>query len=1181
MKDEIIYSYIDEIGKRLGDPGLYGAASLMVGAGFSKNANSIGLKKNTPPDWKQLSFKMYDDLYPSEKDNIQRRSEECSGKNVLTLAQKYEVTFDRQALNSLIERSIADRDYIPSELHKNLLELNWNDIFTTNYDTLLERATEQIAARKNYKIVYSQDDLPGSIRPRIVKLHGSVEHSGQYIITEEDYRTYPDKHAPFVNTVQQSMLETRLCLLGFSGTDPNFLNWLGWLRDNMGEKCPAIYLCGLFDDLGTAERKMLEQRHITILDLSVLIDSADKNRHYSALKKFIDLLKQKSEKKKEKILNKMPYADIQKRKKDLKLNIVQYTNDMLEETRYLIDRLDEYVCLPQKEADSIGQYINNQLEVILKKENFDNKIILVNSYCRILKKCNCVLYDNIAKDLRELVDDVNIDENTKIDIMLYLLQMYRFDGKYNEYLQVMNKIELYKLDGGRNANEYLIECTKFYLCTFEINKANEYVDNIMVSGYIEYALKKASLLNQLKRTQEAKELITSTIAFVSQQKYAENRNASLIGYANLVARASVSIFNGQEIFSDSLYEDNVFNCRQIVVKSKELVIETIFENQRPQNRRVSSFNPNTYTINYILGNTGESKKIEAGFKYLLLQDSLCIGIYSDHKNTTDAAIRNIDKTSKYPMWRWYKILQINDQNIYNMYFTRERIYCAEVEFVETFFDQICMWLEKCLEEKDIKSKVLVNVKTLTDIAAKMTIVLDENRIDRFIKILIKIDESPLERYDKASIVNAALNIIHYSFNQKVFNYCIGYILDNKLIDYRFTSFFDEVKYVLQEEDEQKIKEKLIKSLMVELESDDMKIRDNAVNKFKIFDKILVNSTCYEQLRERVWSKVDNLGFPINKTYLPIAWVDDEKYNGEQKNITYLLNPHISGNYHKGTISSGGDADNEVYAYSIVLYRMLKLKDNSLFSIEQICKLIKYFCDYVENEKNIIDMEFDIMGQSTQTKDRIRKINDIVLLLCTNAKMSNDSNEEFENVVNRFLTQMDELGIPSKCTRLLLADSGVKDIFAEFEMMILGGNEKEIPAAFTMLYGCVQILHNKGQEVDIDELLVRFIQKLPYLDIGISKRVIIELHSILQRNVFLKKENIAIVINMLRMCYGVFERALDDRMKYGLDGMYNISNLAKTYYNFLRKNNLEINSEFETLIEKLKGCKLNEVKLCWT
>lgn len=91
-------------------------------------------------------------------------------------------------------------------MHVKILELNWNDVFTTNYDTLLERAINNISIRKSYKILLSQNDLPGSTRPRIIKLHGSISNAKPYIICEEDYRTYPIKYAPFVNTVQQSML---------------------------------------------------------------------------------------------------------------------------------------------------------------------------------------------------------------------------------------------------------------------------------------------------------------------------------------------------------------------------------------------------------------------------------------------------------------------------------------------------------------------------------------------------------------------------------------------------------------------------------------------------------------------------------------------------------------------------------------------------------------------------------------------------------------------------------------------------------------------------------------------------------------------------------------------------------------------------------------------------------------
>ena len=151
----------------------------------------------------------------------------------------------------------------------------------------------------------------------------------------------------------------------------------------------------------------------------------------------------------------------------------------------------------------------------------------------------------------------------------------------------------------------------------------------------------------------------------------------------------------------------------------------------------------------------------------------------------------------------------------------------------------------------VKEKMFVDCKTLTDIAAKMTIVLDEDRILKLISILIQIDEGFTDEHEKNSIVNDALRIIYYSFNRKIFNGCIDYILDNKLLDYRFTSYFDDVDYGLEDADEQRIKEKLITSMKKELDSEDHKIRDNAVNKFKLFEKILIDSEYYQQILDNI------------------------------------------------------------------------------------------------------------------------------------------------------------------------------------------------------------------------------------------------------------------------------------------------------------------------------------------
>lgn len=1179
MADKIIFSYIDEIGKRLAEPGLYGAASLMVGAGFSKNAICLGDKKDAPPDWDQLSQAMYEELYPFDKNNQEKRIKECSGKNVLTLAQKYEVTFDRQSLDNLIERSIADKNYVPGDLHRSLLELNWNDVFTTNYDTLLERAIEQAATKKSYKIVYSQNDLPGSVRPRLIKLHGSFEHSDHYIITEEDYRTYPDKYAPFVNTVQQSMLETRLCLIGFSGSDPNFLNWLGWLRDNMGDNCPAIYLCGVFDDLGTAERKMLEQRHITIVDLSVLIDDNDKNKHYNALKKFICLLEKKSKKKNETILVEKPYAH--HREPNDKVDLENYAKTMSGIINHLTKKLNDYICLPKEESDKISTYIQTQLEFVLHAKDFNEKCLIINSYCAILKKCNYPLYDHIANKLRMIVEDKRYENNIKVDIILYLLQMYRIDGMFDDYLQMKSIIDIVDFDTLKKKNEYWIECVKFYMCTLDINKTYECMEKIEIVSYDEQAFKKASLLNQLNKKQEAKEIITSAIAFISQQKFTENKMASLIGYANLVARASWTIFNSQELFSDSLYEHNKFNCRKIVIDSKDSIVEIIFDNQQPQNRRIPSFNPNSYTINYTIGSTNESKKTGASLEYLLLQDLLCIGVYRDHKNATKEAVQFADYTSESPLWRWFYILKINDKKIYNLFFTRERIYDTELLYVEAFFDEIINLLEECIGKTDTREKLFVNYKTLTDIASKLTVVLDEDRIIKLITILIQIDVVFEDQNEKKSIINDSLNIIQYSFNTRILNKCLEFIFDNKLLDYSFSSYFDGVECTAIEDITEQQIEFFLKSLKDELCAEDLQIRDNAVIKYKLLESQILDSKYKDVIVESLWKQVDEFGFPKNNTYLPIAWINDGAHNVDPKICDYLRKPQIDECYDSGIVRGNDNlVEGQIGGYYRVLLQMFQYNDAHMFTKEQICEIIEYFYNYVKNEKNIIHEEYNFFGENDKAKRRFIKINDTILLLCVYAKCSEIYDADVNNKLQTYMNQMEEIGVKTECIRMIITDIDAKNIFAYFEEKILYCDEKDFRSLFTMLYGMIQIIQNDTNVSIIDDMILQFIQIIPYFEISIGKKAVLETFAVIKRNTFLSEGNKKKVVSMLNRCFDIYKNAKEERRKDGLDGMYNVSIFAKGYYKFLKEANVEIGVEFEQLIQKFKECKLNEVKGNW-
>ena len=232
-------------------------ASVMVGSGFSRNADKLRAGSDELPLWGDIVGELVKNLFPG--------SESPPVEDPLDLAQQYKASFGQSDLHRLLGQLVRDTDFTPGEEHSRLLRLPWRDVFTTNWDTLLERASSGIP-EPSYNVVQDMDQLPLLSQPRIVKLHGSLPSQFPLIFTKEDYGTYRTKYAPFVNTVQQALMETVFCLIGFSGDDPNFLNWSGWVRDNLGKAAPKIYLAGLLE-LSPCQRRKLEDCGVMPIDL--------------------------------------------------------------------------------------------------------------------------------------------------------------------------------------------------------------------------------------------------------------------------------------------------------------------------------------------------------------------------------------------------------------------------------------------------------------------------------------------------------------------------------------------------------------------------------------------------------------------------------------------------------------------------------------------------------------------------------------------------------------------------------------------------------------------------------------------------------------------------------------------------------------------------------------------------
>lgn len=238
-------------------------AAVMIGAGFSKNADKISSTDKWFKNWNELSDMFYETVYGNAGPGKEYNSS-------LRLAQEVEITVGRPKLDNILKEAVPDEDYGPSEVYTKLMELPWRDVFTTNYDTLLERAADKVSKRR-YKVVVNQEDLVNSNdAPRILKLHGSFPSQRPFIITEEDYRTYPIKFAAMVNTVQQALLENVFCMIGFSCEDPNFLSWIGWIHDNLGKSSSQkIYMISI-EHISEAKQKLLFDKNIIVVDLQEL-----------------------------------------------------------------------------------------------------------------------------------------------------------------------------------------------------------------------------------------------------------------------------------------------------------------------------------------------------------------------------------------------------------------------------------------------------------------------------------------------------------------------------------------------------------------------------------------------------------------------------------------------------------------------------------------------------------------------------------------------------------------------------------------------------------------------------------------------------------------------------------------------------------------------------------------------
>lgn len=300
--------------------------SALIGAGFSKNISDLF------PNWAELLHDMINDLYSvdikrnydnylhlNKGNNFQLKTgEQIRDEYISEIGEKInylEIVSNyikwkgfREAVEAYIESKIPYSELkddksiilkigdttienIPEErfsAHKELLKLErLQNIYTTNYENLLE-FTKELLQEENIpnlpNLVTSGRELSNKIQNRnIIKLHGNLRKSQTerfgfdednklcYIIANEDYNTYKEKHEVFTHLMRIAMLQGKFMLIGFSGTDANYKGMVSWMTDvlvNQDESDTKIYIIDLSGtDIPKALQLYYNNHHVEVVNL--------------------------------------------------------------------------------------------------------------------------------------------------------------------------------------------------------------------------------------------------------------------------------------------------------------------------------------------------------------------------------------------------------------------------------------------------------------------------------------------------------------------------------------------------------------------------------------------------------------------------------------------------------------------------------------------------------------------------------------------------------------------------------------------------------------------------------------------------------------------------------------------------------------------------------------------------
>lgn len=581
-----------------------------------------------------------------------------------------------------IEQEREKEKELDDNIHKKQTEI-WNIIIALNSKRneldklhenflLLENALHEVI-----NVVSNSSELSIKRNKNIIKLHGSLrffnkdrqygfdgDNRNQYVFSEESYKQYPQKHEAFTNLMRISLLQESFLLIGFSGVDPNFTEWIKWVRDIIEVKQEQnikngsklnnykVYLLDLENYPLDEDLNLYYENHnifrVQLMNEDVITylenNSSEEVRKDKTYKYVINLLLKYFSTDIQSLSIKLALTQFEANSISTLINKITYSNLTFEDnTKLFIDLAKnysgkedatKYTKLNTSETINSIQILQKLLDkhIITTSNSLskEDKGYLLESICIIIEILNLPIYNIFNKTQQQAIKKAIEKTNNQelIDFYFSLNEKFSVFQSTSERIYKSNIYKTYNLMYKFNMYDLLKHVSRWKPENEEelfTKLSIQYLfDQIKLSAYLSFEdiFKQGSLNTYLKYIKLAKIIL--------------NRELFYSGAINITKKDKLNRLK-------SLAEIKIKYLEQNGIESGEKRIEE-YLSQLKTKEKIEKYGKDRFSTSktIYIGGTPEDKMVLATVQ----------GLYSLHKYTNTHHIYDVDPV------KWYELTKV-------------------------------------------------------------------------------------------------------------------------------------------------------------------------------------------------------------------------------------------------------------------------------------------------------------------------------------------------------------------------------------------------------------------------------------------------------------------------------------------------------------------------------------------